>query len=283
MNLGTYGIWWSGNWSTADLSVEDVAGEMERLGYSTLWASGGFSPGIPAIFKRLLDGTADAVVATGITSVWLNEPAEVATAAAELGARFLFGIGASHAPLVEYRGVTYDKPFSKVSSFLDGLDASEPGVPAGRRILAALGDRMLRMAAERAIGAHPYFVPLSHTERARAVLGEGPLLATEVAVVLDADPATARASARDYAALYLGLPNYANNLIRLGFEPADVENGGSDRLIDAVIPWGSPEQVARRITEHRDAGADHVCIQVVHPRSDEFPLASYRELAAALR
>jgi probable F420-dependent oxidoreductase len=169
-------------------------------------------------------------------------------------------------------------------SFLDGLDALDgprQSVPPERRVLAALGTRMLELAAERAAGAHPYFVPVEHTALAREVLGPDLLVATEVAVVLETDPAKARALARAYASIYLGLPNYTSNLRGFGFDDDDIDHGGSDRLIDAVIPWGDADTIAGRLREHLDAGADHVCVQVVADRQD-FPLDEYRALAPAL-
>jgi len=140
---------------------------------------------------------------------------------------------------------------------------------------------MLSVAAQRSLGAHPYFVPVEHTSFAREVLGTGPLLAPEVAVVLETDPSVARESARAYTTGYLTLPNYVNNLRRLGYSEDDVAGGGSDRLVDAVIPWGSPSSVARRLREHLDAGADHVCVQIVGA-GDGFPTAGYQELAVQL-
>jgi probable F420-dependent oxidoreductase len=156
-------------------------------------------------------------------------------------------------------------------------------VPAGRRVLAALGHRMLELAAQRAAGAHPYFVPVQHTARARSILGPAPLLAPEVAVVLESDPVAARALAREYAHGYLGLPNYTQNLRSFGFGDEDIDGGGSDRLIDAVIPWGNARTIADRVREHHDAGADHVCLQVISATGrGGFPLAEYTELAGAL-
>jgi probable F420-dependent oxidoreductase len=168
-----------------------------------------------------------------------------------------------------------------VLAYLDALDALDTPVPPERRVLAALRPRMLDLAAARAAGAHPYFVPVEHTARAREILGRGPLLAPEVAVVLQTDPAQARELARAYASIYLGLPNYTQNLRDVGFEDDDIAGGGSDRLIDAVIPWGDATTVAARVRAHHDAGADHVCLQVVASRQD-FPLDGYRQLAAAL-
>ena len=167
-------------------------------------------------------------------------------------------------------------------AYLDALDALDVPVPPERRVLAALGPRMLGLAAARAAGAHPYFVPVEHTARARGILGRGPLLAPEVAVVLETDATRARELARAYAATYLHLPNYTNNLRTLGFGDDDIGGGGSDRLIDAVIPWGDVATIARRVREHHDAGADHVCVQVVAGR-EAFPLDRYRELARAAR
>jgi probable F420-dependent oxidoreductase len=220
-------------------------------------------------------------VASGIVSVWTAAPEAVGSAVAGLErrfpGRFLLGIGASHAPLVQ----DYRRPFAHVVAYLDALDALDTPVPPERRVLAALRPRMLELAAARTAGAHPYFVPVEHTARAREILGRGPLLVPEVAVVLQPDPAQARELARAYASIYLGLPNYTQNLRDFGFEDDDIAGGGSDRLIDAVIPWGDATTVAARVREHHDAGADHVCLQVVASRQD-FPLDGYRQLAAAL-
>jgi probable F420-dependent oxidoreductase len=281
VDLGRFGVWWSGSWRPAGQPDADGAAELEALGYGALWSSGGFEPGLPSRFARLLGATQHAAVATGIVSVWVSPPALMAAAANELEAqfpgRFLLGLGASHSAIVP----DYAKPYATVVRYLDELDALEAPVPPERRILAALGPRMLALAAERAAGAHPYFAPLEHTAAARDALGRGPLLAPEVAVVLDPDPGRARALARTYASIYLPLPNYANNLRRFGYGDDDIGHGGSDRLIDAVIPWGDPPTVAARLREHLDAGADHVCVQVVADGVD-LPLEGYRELAAAL-
>jgi probable F420-dependent oxidoreductase len=281
VDLGRVGVWWSGSWRPADEPEVDGAAELEALGYSTLWSSGGFEPGLPTRFERLLVSTQRASVATGIVSVWVSPPETVAAAAADLEGRFpgrfVLGLGASHSAIVP----DYAKPYSKVVAFLDALDALDTPVPSERRVLAALGPRMLTLAAERAAGAHPYFVPVEHTVRARDTMGAGPLLAPEVAVVLESDPERARALARTYAGIYLPLPNYANNLRTLGYGDADIEHGGSDRLIDAVIPWGDASRVAERIRGHLEAGADHVCVQVV-AEGLELPLAGYRALASAL-
>ena len=279
MDLGTVGVWWSGSLKAE--GVADVAAELEALGYGAIWSSGGFKPGLSTRFERLLASTSHLVVASGIVSVWASDPKEIAGAVADLEAqypgRFLLGLGASHAPVVE----NYSRPYSHVAEYLDTLDSLDPSVPKQRRALAALGPRMLELAAQRSVGAHPYFVPVEHTHRARQTLGDGPLLAPEVTVVLEADPGQARELARTFTGGYLALPNYANNLRTLGYGDDDVAGAGSDRLVDAVVAWGDIDAVAARVRAHHDAGADHVCIQVVSG-SQDFPIRAYRELAAAL-
>jgi probable F420-dependent oxidoreductase len=281
MDLGRVGVWWSGSWQRADDGSTDVAVALEELGYSALWSSGGFDPGLAEHFERLLSATTRITVASGIVSIWATLPGEIAGAVADLDAqfpgRFVLGLGASHAPIVE----NYARPYSHVVEYLDVLDADGPAVREDRRVLAALGPRMLELARDRAAGAHPYFVPVEHTARARSILGEGPLLAPEITVILESDPTTARELARTFTIGYLTLPNYANNLLSLGFGDDDVTGGGSDRLVDAVVAWGDVDAVAARVREHQAAGADHVCIQVV-ATPDSFPLTAYRELAPAL-
>lgn len=287
IDLGRFGVWWSGSWHDADDRDLNVAAELESLGYGTLWSSGGFEPGLAPRFGELLAATERAVVASGIASIWTTTPADVGPAVADLeerfAGRFLFGVGASHAMIVP----DYVRPYSRMVEYLDGLDALDaldprhPPVPPERRVLAALGPRMLELAKARAAGAHPYFVPVEHTAYAREMLGPAPLLAPEVAVVLETDRATAMERARQYASIYLPLPNYTNNLRRFGFTDDDIEGGGSDRLVEAVIPWGDAATIAERVRAHLDAGADHVCVQVVADFF-KFPLAEYRELAPAL-
>ena len=274
-------MWWSGSWRVADDPTTDVARELETLGYGALWSSGRYDPGLSPHFEKLLASTTRVSVASGIVSIWASTPEDIGAGVAELEARFpgrfLLGLGASHAAIVEH----YARPYAHVVAYLDALDALNTPVPPDRRVLGALGPRMLELAAARATGAHPYFVPVEHTARARQILGPGPLLAPEVAVVLETDPARARELARGYARTYLGLPNYTQNLRTFGYGDDDIGGGGSDRLIDAVIPWGDAATVAARVRQHHDAGADHVCIQVVAGRQG-FPLDEYRQLAAVL-
>ncbi len=280
--LGRIGVWWSGSWKLPSAGSLEAAAELESMGYGALWSSGRFDPGLSPHFETLLAATSQIAIASGIVSIWASVPDDVGTAVAELDdrfpGRFLLGLGTSHSAIVE----EYRKPYSRMVEYLDALDALDRPVAPDRRVLAALGPRMLELAASRTAGAHPYFVPVEHTARARTIMGDGPLLAPEVAVVLDRDPASARAAARGYASGYLQLPNYASNLRTLGYGDADFDGDASDRLIDAIVPWGDVETVAARVREHYEAGADHVCLQVVAPY-DAFPLAQYRELAAALR
>jgi probable F420-dependent oxidoreductase len=281
MDLGRIGVWWSGTWRDPDHPEIDVAAELESLGYGALWSSGRFDAGLAPHFEKLLAATEHVSVASGIVSIWTGAPGDVGPAVAALEerfpGRFLLGIGTSHSVVV----ADYSRPYSKTVAYLDALDALATPVPPERRILAALGPRMLELAAARSAGAHPYFVPVEHTARARAILGPGPLLAPEVAVVLETDPARARELARGYAATYLQLPNYTENLRALGFGDDDLDPPGSDRLIDAVIPWGDVPSIAAAVAAHRDAGADHVCVQVVADRG-AFPLDGYRRLAPTL-
>jgi probable F420-dependent oxidoreductase len=282
MQLGELGVWWSGSWRR-DPESKDAAAELEELGYGAIWSSGGFEEGLSPVFERLLSATSRIVVASGIVTVWHSSPGDVAAAAAALDdrfpGRFLLGLGASHAAIVG----NYARPYSRMVAYLDGLDADPQGVPRERRVLAALKPRMLELARDRAAGAHPYFVPVEHTARARAILGPGPLLAPEVTVVLEPDPATARDLARTFTTGYLGLPNYAKNLLSIGYEEEDLAGGGSDRLVDAVVCWGDVATVAKKVRAHHEAGADHVCIQVVSGSRSSFPMAEYRELAEAMR
>jgi probable F420-dependent oxidoreductase len=285
MDLGPVGIWWSGTWTGSDATPMGAASDMERLGYATLWSSAGFEPGLPDRFARMLGATKRVEVATGILSVWHCTPDQMAAGVRDLGPeradRFVLGLGTSHGVIVEHLGTDYVRPYTRMVETLDALDDLGPEVAAPRRVLAALGPRMLELAAERSAGAHPYFVPVEHVARARDLVGRGPLLAPELAVVLDNDPERARATARSYTEGYLTLPNYVNNLRSLGFTDEDVAGGGSDHLVDAVVAWGDADRIADRVHAFHDAGADHVCVQVVSG-SKGFPSDAYRQLAEVL-
>ena len=276
VDIGRIGVWSSYRPFGIERAGE-AARLVEQLGYSAWWIGG--SPHVPDI-RPALEATSTLVAATGILNVWSNDPGETAAADAGVRAdypgRFMLGIGIGHPEATsEYR-----RPLTTMREFLDGVDASPDPPPVDERCLAALGPNMLDLAAERAAGTHTYFVPIEHTRFARERLGPGKLVAPEVACVVDTDADRARAVARDYARLYLGLGNYTNNLLKFGFTEADISDGGSDRLIDAVIPHGTAEQIAEVVHAHLDAGADHVCLQ---PLGEEgIPRRSWTALAAVL-
>jgi probable F420-dependent oxidoreductase len=274
------------------LQAQEIAAELEALGFGALWVGEALGREALTHAGLLLAGTRRIVVATGIANIYGRDPVTMAAGQKVLAEaypnRFLLGLGVSHVPLVEQlRGHRYDKPVATMRGYLDAMDRApyRAAPPALKpvRVLAALGPKMLRLAAERADGAHPYNTTPKHTAQARKLLGATPLLCPEQAVILETNAAKARAIARKFLAIYLTLPNYTNNFLRLGFSEADFGNGGSDRLIDTVIAWGDLKTVLSRIDEHRSAGADHVCIQVLTESEQEFPLRESREIATAIR
>jgi len=276
MEIGNIGIWTSYRPFGKERAGE-AAKLVEELGYGAWWVGG--SPHVPDI-RPILEATSTLVAATGILNVWSNEPGDTAAADAALRGdfpgRFMLGIGIGHPEATS----DYRRPLKTMREFIDGLDASPGPPPVDERCLAALGPKMLDLAGERTAGTHPYFTTVDHTRFARERLGRGKLVAPEVACVVDSDPGRAKAVARDYAKLYLGLSNYTNNLLEFDFTEDDVVDGGSDRLIDAVIPQGSAEQIAEVIRAHLDAGADHVCVQ---PLGEEgIPRRSWTALADVL-
>jgi probable F420-dependent oxidoreductase len=280
------GIWSAGLRYGDRAEVADAAAELESLGYSALWLPDVGGDLFPAV-ENVLAATTTTTAATGILNLWMHTPAETAEAYARLtgehGRRWLVGIGVSHGPFIDMvKPGEYVKPLAKTEAYLDDLDRESPTVPADDRVLAALGPKMLALAGRKAAGTHPYNVTPDHTAAARAALGPGKLVAPEQAVVLETDPDKARAAARAFLATYLALPNYANNWFRHGLTPEDAEDGGSDRLVDALIAWGDLDTIAARVQAHRDAGADHVCIQVITDEPVSLPLAQWRELAPAL-
>ncbi|MDX6621787.1 MAG: hypothetical protein QOK36_4173 [Gaiellales bacterium] len=276
MDLGRFGIW-----TTYRAIGQEQAGAaarlVEELGYGVFWLGG--SPRLPSV-RPLLEATSNLLVATSIVNVWAYDPAQLAAEYALLARdfpeRLLVGLGIGHP---EATG-DYARPLSAMRTFLDGLDAAEPPLPRDRRCLAALAPKMLVLSAERSLGAIPYFVPVAHTQAARAHLGRGPLLAPEVAFVVDGDAESARAKAREYARPYLGMSNYTNTLLRFGFADEDIADGGSDRLIDAVVPHGTAAEVARAVEAHLDAGADHVAVQATGEPG--IPRDGWTRLAEAL-
>ncbi|MFC8342672.1 LLM class F420-dependent oxidoreductase [Streptomyces sp. NPDC057280] len=281
--VGRYGIWSSGLRSTDPSrrgELAEAAAELEELGYGALWLGGSSSARDAA---PLIEATSRIVVGTSIQSIWEHEPAASAASFAELDAahpgRFVLGLGVSHAKFAEQ----YRRPYSALVSYLDALD--EAGHPADRRLLAALGPKTVDLARERAAGSVPYLVTTDHTATSRRRLGEAPLLAPELKVVLESDPARARALARDYLAVYLTLPNYTNNFLRNGFTEDDLAHGGSDRLVDAVYAWGDETRIRARIDEYLAAGADHVALQIVdgsRPGGQSLPREAWSKLASLL-
>jgi probable F420-dependent oxidoreductase len=272
MELGRIGIWHS-----RSKGGPGVAAEIEALGYGAFWLGG--SPSVEQA-RAYVEASTTIPVITGILNVWQHDPADVAREHAKLTAdhpdRFVLGIGIGHPEATS----DYTRPLTTMRDFFDGLDAAETPVPKEQRLAAALGPKMLDLAKERSLGTHPYFIDVQHTRFARERVGPGTLVAPEVAVVIEEDPETARKLAREYAALYLGLRNYTGNLLKFGYTERDFEGGGSDRLIDTVIPHGSAGKVAEAIHAHFEAGADHVCLQPLG-HGDE-PLEDFRALAAAL-
>jgi probable F420-dependent oxidoreductase len=288
--IGRIGIWTFQLDLVPAVEGQQAASRLEDLGYGALWIPEAVGREAFTAAGLLLAGTSRITVATGIASIWARDAMAASAAQQTLAeaypGRFLLGLGVSHQPMVDgIRGHRYDRPFSAMVEYLDAMDRSlfmaVPPTVAPRRVLAALGPRMLELAATRADGAHTYFVPPEHTAVARAAMGPDALLAVEQAVVLDEDPASARETARNHTRIYTGLPNYSRNLERFGLEEADMVDGGSDRLVDTIVAWGSLEQVVARVQAHLDAGADHVCIQVITRDAAELPWASWEALAGA--
>ncbi|WP_405658739.1 TIGR03620 family F420-dependent LLM class oxidoreductase [Streptomyces sp. NBC_01166] len=261
-------------------AIAEAAAELEELKYGTLWIGG--SPSVDDA-AAVVAATRTVTVATGILSIWDHSAEEVAARVAEIDAstrgRFVLGLGVSHGPMVPQ----YKKPYSEMVAYLDALDAANPPVDQGRRVLAALGPKMLKLATDRALGAHPYLVTAEHTAEARAALGPDALLAPELSVVLDTDTDRAHTTARNMLARYLQLPNYTDNLLRLGFAESDFDGGGSVRLLDALFALGDAERVKARTQEYLDAGADHVALQILTAEEggSGLPRAEWRELAEA--
>jgi probable F420-dependent oxidoreductase len=281
------GIWSSALRYGDAAEAAQAATELEELGYSALWVPD-IGGDVFGAVERLLAATKTATVATGILNLWMHTAEETAARHAELtaehGDRFLVGIGVSHGPFIDRvkEPGTYQRPLAQMAAYLDGLDAADPPLAPANRMLAALGPKMLELARTRTAGTHPYLVTPEHTRAAREALGADRAVAVEQGVVLDTDAETARATARLHLSGYLALPNYANNWKRIGYTDEDIADGGSDRLVDALVVWGDESTIAARVQEHRDAGADHVCIQVLTDDPRAFPVDQWRTLAPAL-
>ncbi len=285
MELAGVGIWSSQLRYGDPAESADAAAELDELGFTALWIPDVGGQVFDAV-ARLLGATKRTIIATGILNLWMHAPGDVAESYAALttehGDRFLLGIGVSHAPLIDAgEPGRYRKPLAATAAFLDGLDAAPEPVPTESRVLAALGPKMLDLSATRARGAHPYLVTPEHTASARSTLGEGPLLLPEQTVILTDSEEEARRVGTDWLRSYLALPNYANNLLRSGFSEDDVAQV-SDRLFNAIIAWGDEDAILRRVDEHRAAGADHVCVQVLLADPQAFPREQWRRIAAAI-
>ena len=287
-DLGRVGVW---SWAPAGApaaAVREFAAEVEELGYGALWYPEAIGKESMANAALLLSWTERIVIASGIANIWARDPTASVSGANTVGdaypGRFVFGLGMSHRHVVEARGHEYGAPVPTMRAYLDAMDAAvyrgagppEP-VPV---VLAALGPKMLDLARDRTDGAHPYFVPVEHTAAARERLGPGKLLLVEQAAILETDETRARELAREHCAFYLTAENYRNSMLRLGFDESDLADGGSDRLHAAIVVWGDEEAIRARVHAHLDAGADHVCVQMLP--SSEIPTEPLRRLAPAL-
>lgn len=289
IDIGRVGIWQGVFDAHPAGRVREVVAELDEAGWPALWIPETVSRDPFVAAAMMLEASTDLKLATGIASIWARDAMTTANASATLNeaydGRFLLGLGVSHHTLTEWvRKHTYDKPLTRMREYLERMDASKyRGVPPAEppsRVIAALGPKMLALSAELADGAHPYFVPVEHTAIAREAIGPDKLLATEQMVVLETDAEQARTIARQHMRIYLDLPNYANNLLRLGFEEQDLVDA-SDRVVDAIVAWGSLDDVLDRVRAHHDAGADHVCIQVLQ-EDRSIPIEAWRRLGEAL-
>lgn len=273
MDIGKLGVWTFFDALTAPVAAQ-AAKRIEALGYGALWIPEAVGRHPFVLASWLLANTDKLVIATGIANIYHREPGVTLAGQNSLNeqssGRFLLGMGVSHKPLVEgLRGLAYGPPIATMRKYLDGLaTAPYQGIPPAEKapiVIAALGPRMLELAREACDGAHPYFTSPAHTAMAKQILGPDKMLCVEQKIILEEDPTKARELARPVAQMYLALPNYRNNWLRMGLAEADLANGGSDKFIDTTFAWGSVEKIRSRIQEHYDAGATHVCIQPVHP------------------
>ncbi len=291
-NIGKVGIWQGMLDRHPTSAVKETVAEVEAMGWPCLWRPEaiGRDPFVSAAV--MLDATTNLKIATGIAQISARHPMTAVacqkTLAEAYDNRFVLGLGVSHQPFVEgIHGLSYAKPFSQMVDYLDKMSqaqfmALEHDMPPPT-IIAALGPKMLKLAADKADGAHPYFVPPEHTAYAREIMGPDALLAPEQKVVFESDPAKARELARSGMGFYMDLPNYMNNLRRHGFSDEDIEQC-SDKLVDGVVAWGSLDDILARIKQHHDAGADHVAIQVITGEGfgGRLPMDEWRQLAEAL-
>ena len=291
MDLGRVGLWTHQFDMQPAARTREVVAEIEEQGWGVLWIAETVGREALTHAGLMLSATDRLVVATGVANIYLRAPGVAAAGqrllADDSGGRFLLGLGVSHAPMVEgLLHQSWDRPLTRMREYLDAMDGAFTIAPAPAedppRLLAALGPRMLALAAERAWGALTYFVPVDHTPVAREHLGAGPQLAVEQAVVLSTDAEVARSAARKHMAIYLTLPNYTNNLRRLGWGDDDLAAPGSDALVDALVAWGDAGAIAARVAAQLEAGADHVCLQVLDNDVTALPLDDWRALAPAV-
>ena len=291
MNLGRIGLWAADFDLQPMTKAQEAIAQVEEMGYGAVWVPEAVIREPFASTALLLSATKKMVLATGIASLHARTAQTMQagwkTLTEAFPDRFLLGIGVSHAPMVQgvHKG-NYDKPYSTMVEYLDAMDngiffAAAP-TTAPQRVLAALGPKMLKLAAERGAGAHPYFTPVEHTAFARETMGANALLAPELAVVLETDATKAREIARKYMTTYTRLPNYTNNLKRFGFTEEEITHQ-EDRLVDAIVAWGSIDSVTAAVKGHLDAGADHVCIQVLTDKPGTLPMREWQELSDATR
>jgi probable F420-dependent oxidoreductase len=291
MDLGRVGLWTHQFDLQPAARTRELVAEIEEQGWGALWLAEAVGREALTHAGVMLSASERLVVATGVANIYLRAPWVAATGqrllADDSGGRFLLGLGVSHAPMVEgLLGQSWDRPLTRMREYLDAMDGAFTTAPAPAedppRVLAALGPKMLALAAERAWGALTYFVPVEHTPVAREHLGDGPQLLVEQAVVLTTDAEEARSAARKHMAIYLTLPNYTNNLRRLGWGDDDLEAPGSDALVDALVAWGGEDAIAARVSAQLEAGADHVCLQVLDNDVTAVPLDDWRRLAPAV-
>jgi probable F420-dependent oxidoreductase len=291
IELGPVGIWTHALDLQPIEAARDLAAELDALGYGSILLPEMAGRDPLVLSGLLLGATSRIVIGTGIAGIYSRDALTMNGGHRALTEafpdRFLLGLGVSHAVAVEgLRGHSYGKPLTAMREYLDAMDQApyfayrSDTTPV--RVLAALGPKMLELAAARTAGAHPYFVPVEHTAVARQHLGPDALLLPEQKVVLETDATTARAIGRQAMAIYLGLPNYTNNLRRFGFDDADLADGGSDRLVDAIVAWGDEDAIKARVDAHHAAGADHVAIQVLPHDADTVPVEDWRRLAPVL-
>ncbi|MCH7585910.1 MAG: TIGR03620 family F420-dependent LLM class oxidoreductase [Acidobacteria bacterium] len=288
-DMGRVGAWVWDLVTAPAPHIREAVRAIEDMGYGAVWFPESRGREAIALSAILLAETSTIKVAPGIANIWARDASAAAGAAMALGEawpeRFMLGLGVSHASSVGARGHEYLRPLTRMEEYLNAMESAvfvgpRPDAPVPV-VLAALGPKMLRLAADRTTGAHPYFVPVSHTAFAREIIGPDVFLAPEQAVVLDTDADRARATARGHMEHYLLTDNYRRSLLRLGWAEADLESGGSDALVDAVVSWGSADEIAETIAAHHQAGADHVSIQVIS-QSEGVPLAELEELAGVL-